>query len=361
MTTVPTRTVRLCKPVDFIAMAAYLLGFHPERSIVVMAFDSGTSGPDANSAGLGVVVRFDLPEDANDGPDLAGRLTEMLKRNDATHVILIGYGSGQEVTPTMDAVRLAVAAAGVPTADVLRVHDGRYWSYVCPDPGCCAPEGTPYDVAGTETAAEAVLAGFAVARDRGAFAQRLASVTGPEREAVQEATRTARSRAQTLLDTGHDWYQEGLERLTTALDRAQVGEQLTDDEVAWLGVLLTGIAVRDAALTMIGPYSHETHIRLWSEVVRQVEPGYVAAPAAVLAFVALLSGDGALSRVAVDRALTDDPSYRFANMIAFTLDHGIPPEQIAEVDWAGLADEIAANAKRYPLTAQPTLPSGGDQ
>ena len=60
-------------------------------------------------------------------------------------------------------------------------------------------------------------------------------------------------------------------------------------------------------------------------MVRRAQPGYVPAPAALLAFVAWQSGDGALANVALDRALADDPRYSMALLLRQVITAGAPP------------------------------------
>jgi hypothetical protein len=67
------------------------------------------------------------------------------------------------------------------------------------------------------------------------------------------------------------------------------------------------------------------HLRLWTHLTRLARPGYVAAPASLLAFVAWQLGDGALANVALDRALADDPRYSMARLLRQALDSGAPP------------------------------------
>ena len=65
-----------------------------------------------------------------------------------------------------------------------------------------------------------------------------------------------------------------------------------------------------------GPWAQRrAHLRLWSDLTRLARPGYVAAPASLLAFVAWQAGDGALANVALDRALADDPRYSMARLL----------------------------------------------
>ena len=85
------------------------------------------------------------------------------------------------------------------------------------------------------------------------------------------------------------------------------GRYATDYQIAWMTVALRDLRVRDDAWARMDPAHRDAHRRLWTDVTRRAQPGYVAAPAALLAFVAWQSGDGALANVALDRALADDP------------------------------------------------------
>jgi hypothetical protein len=73
------------------------------------------------------------------------------------------------------------------------------------------------------------------------------------------------------------------------------------------------------------PDHREAHQRMWLDVTRRAQPGYVAAPAALLAFVAWQAGDGALANVALDRALHDDPGYSMALLLRQVISAGTPP------------------------------------
>jgi hypothetical protein len=73
------------------------------------------------------------------------------------------------------------------------------------------------------------------------------------------------------------------------------------------------------------PKYQQAHLRLWTDLTRRAQSGYVAAPASLLAFVAWQSGNGALANVALDRALADDPKYSMARLLRETIDAGVPP------------------------------------
>jgi hypothetical protein len=75
------------------------------------------------------------------------------------------------------------------------------------------------------------------------------------------------------------------------------------------------------------PAHQEAHLRLWTDVVRRVDPAYAPAPAALLAFVAWQSGNGALAGIAIGRALAADPGYSLALLLRDIVEAGVPPSQ----------------------------------
>src|SRR6185437_562686 len=99
------------------------------------------------------------------------------------------------------------------------------------------------------------------------------------------------------------------------------------------------VAVRDAILMRycrVGlpmqpsqapdPDLEEAMERLLVDLCTQVEGPLAAAPLSLLAWHSWARGEGALARIAVDRALAEDPTYRLAGLLTAVLDHGIPPD-----------------------------------
>jgi len=100
------------------------------------------------------------------------------------------------------------------------------------------------------------------------------------------------------------------------------------------------------------PDHRDAHRRLWTDVVRRAQPGYVAAPASLLAFTAWQGGDGSLANIALDRALADDPGYSMALLLRDAIGLGAPPslarlpmtpEQVAD-SYAEPGDSSQADA-----------------
>ncbi len=248
--------------------------------------------------------------------------------------VAVGYGPGAAVTPVMDVVAPALREAGVSIQDMLRVEGGRYWSYVCQDAECCPPDGTPFDTEGHPASASLAAAGLTVLADRAELAGTLAPLAeaaAPMRAAVG----LARQRAGELIDLaaaaeGGDPFlpiaDAGRRSVKQAISRYRRGGQLTDhEEMAWLGLTLTDLRVRDDAWARMDPGFHESHERLWVDLVRHLPTEFVAAPAALLAFTAWQGGNGALASVAIERVLDADPHYSMALLISDALHAGLPP------------------------------------
>jgi hypothetical protein len=320
--------IRLTSPVDVLAAVPFLFGFHPTDSFVLLGLKRKQ---------LTMHVRCDLPEVGIPVWELqrfARELVELLCRAGADSAVVVGYGSRQRVDPAMRAVHPALAKRRIKSADRLRAQDGRFWSYLCRNPLCCPPEGTPYDVGASPVAAEAVFAGMAVAPDRETVVRGFDPPTGLALEAAERASGRARDRLAGFFASGGDTAKAcaaGASAIDEAIKRYATREQLDDDDLAWLGILLTLIPVRDLAWECIdagGRSNAVLHRRLLTDLVCRGDPALAAPPAMLLAYLLWRLGDGVRARVAVDRSLAADPGYSAAKLMAEVLDRALPP-------WAG--------------------------
>jgi hypothetical protein len=319
--------VRVSSPATLLAVIPPLLGFEPsEPSLVVI-------GTEPSSAEVRITIRFDIPE-ARLAATVAGDAIRCLVGNCITTAAVVGYGPACLVDPVAREVLRRFPDAGIALTEVLRAQDQRYWSYVCANPECCPPEGAPFDAKAHPAAAK--FAGRPVLASRAALAQTVAPVTGQEAEAMSRATRRAEARARRLVrEAGNTarrrarrraLYGPGLAAVADAITRYREGRSLPSRQAAaWLALVLEDLPVRDDAWARMDPDHNEAHRRLWTDVTRLARPGYAAAPAALLAFTAWQSGDGALANVALDRALADQPRYSMAKLLRQALDSGAPP------------------------------------
>lgn len=337
--------VSITSPASLLAIVPHLLTFQPANSLVVI----GTAPPRAQ---VRVTLRYDLPDpaDSDIATEIARHAVGVLDAQRIETAAGIGYGPGQLVTPVADALRERAAGTGLRITELLRAENQRYWSYLCADPACCPPQGTPYD---TDHPAAAVMADSEtpVLASREELAATLAPVTGTEAELMHEATRRAEEHAMQLIErvtrTGRRAAARrliavaGVEAVTEAITACRRGDHIPPGHcAAWLTVVLQDLRVRDDAWCRMDPGHRKAHLRLWTDLTRLARPGYVCAPASLLAFVAWQSGNGALANVALDRALSDNPRYTMAQLLRQAIDSGAPPS-LARIPMT--PEEVAAS------------------
>jgi hypothetical protein len=314
-------SVQISSPAELIAVVPHLLGFAPQASLVVI----GVSPPRGQ---VRLTFRYDLPDppEALEAAAIAEHAVGVLRRHRIAIAVVIGYGPGPLVTPLADALREA-SRTGLTLRDVLRVQDGRYWSYICRDPSCCAAEGAPLDPTEHAAAQAMTAAGAEVLPDREALAATLAHVTGSDAEVMARATRRAIRNAARLVKTEgmRALDREGLSAVQAAIVSCRDGRRISRSRHAWLSVVLMRLPVRDDAWALMEPEHRDAHIRLWTDLVRHAQHGFAAAPASLLAFTAWQSGNGALANIALDRALADTPGYSMAELIRQAISVGLPP------------------------------------
>jgi hypothetical protein len=329
----PTLVVRAGSPAALLRLVPHLLGFMPEASLIVI----GVAPPRDR---IRVTLRYDLPDPpaADLAAEIAAHALGVLSAQRLTAAVAVGYGPEPLVTPVARELREAAWQAGIDVREFLRVADDRYWSYLCGNEKCCPAEGVPFDATAADPAeAEALAAvGDRVLATRAAVAARVAPLSGLARESMRQATRRAEQHIAQLLAkvrrsgrlgaARHMIASEGLAAVGVMITRYREGGRFTsDDEIARITVALRDLRVRDDAWARMDPGHSAAHQRLWTDVVRRAQPGYVSAPAALLAFVAWQSGDGALANVALDRALADDPRYSMALLLRQVITAGAPP------------------------------------
>ena len=113
--------------------------------------------------------RYDLPASREDRETIADHASRMLARQDVRAAILVGYGPAAQVTPLVDIVRTKLDSVVMVVREALRVEGGRFWSYLCTDPMCCAAEGSSFDVETNAASAAMVVAGITALPDRAAL------------------------------------------------------------------------------------------------------------------------------------------------------------------------------------------------
>ncbi|SCG58276.1 protein of unknown function [Micromonospora echinaurantiaca] len=326
----PDNKLTVRSPADLVTAVPYLLGFHPaDGSIAVIA---------SRDRRIVFAARSDLPAPgapASHLLDLTANLVPVVRRQQPiSDLILVGYGDADRLDPALHTVGEAFTASGMTVRDLLRVTGSRIVNLTCHNPACCPPQGTPFDPTASLVAVQATAAGLVALPDRAAVAARFAPVNGTARDRMRDATRAAADRLTTLNATGETGMDAaGAHAVRGALRQHDGGNRLTDDEVAWLTLLLKRPSVRDRAVDLTQP--HDGHVTFWAEVTRRAEEALVPAPATLLAVAAWRCGDGALAAMAADRALQVDPTYQLADLLRQALHAGLPPSVFAQAFTTG--------------------------
>nr|WP_272955497.1 DUF4192 domain-containing protein [Pedococcus badiiscoriae] len=324
-----------------IAVLPYILGFHPSQSIVVLCL---------HESHLGLIQRLDLPTNDAVGQAIDGLLPSLVREHPDA-VLLVGYeATTDQSSPALNALSRALRSVHVMVTDRLVVYDGRWRSLDCDNPDCCPHEGTavpePADLAAI--AAEYVGQEVVPLPDRQALARQLE----PDAPVSARVGRLLAHHPKRQVDEPGEW----VHPWPAVLDASDDPQPLTAGDAAGAARSLWDVGLRDGLVAWLTPgtldptlISAEVRDRLsqlnrcWDEhdsepmaVVAQnriqarlvrlcaMLPDRHAAPAlTVLASFTWWRGDGALTRVALDRALRCDPDYRLALLLQHMVDLAI--------------------------------------
>ncbi|MFI1962586.1 DUF4192 domain-containing protein [Streptomyces pathocidini] len=376
--------ITLRSPAELADALPYLMGFHPDDSIVMVTLQ-GERGR------FGGRLRMGIPQSPGEWPELAAELAGCLvasaeKRGSRPEGMIVflcqdpvrgerGQQVMERLRPLAQRLRTACGELDVPVYEALCISDGRFWSYVCPDARCCPAEGTPVAVPGTSVmAAAATYAGIQVRgslRDMEARLTPLARpASRPQAEALDEATARLVPRIlggvsrETVGEETIALAQRLIERLAGTPATGDTGEAdarddalVTDEEAAEIILGLQDRMTRDrAAEWMEGPEAAGA-LRLWRAVARRcvgIYADHAAAPLTLAGWVALSIGDEPAARVALCMALRADPDYLFAQLLHQSANDGIDPELLRQC----LRQEQSGRAAGKPGRVSPKSPPG---
>jgi hypothetical protein len=320
--------LRAATPDAVLAVVPHMLGFYPSRSLVVLGLGEQNR--------VMVTFRYDLPEPSDHelATDIAHHAEYVLTREHLPAAMLIGYGPADLVLPVLAETAARIGNHGIHVQEALRADVGRYWSLLCSDISCCPPEGRSYDPGSHPAAAAMTGAGLTAHPDREALARTIQRPAGTA-DAIARATEQARTRLARLIAGGEATGDRDPKLRATRVGRSQVQQAIrryraggsigSVAHLAWLAVLLSDIRVRDDAWARMTPEHRDEHCRLWTDVLRAAMTDFAPAPASLLAFTAWQAGNGALAAMAVDRALTADPGYSMAHLLASAIEAALPP------------------------------------
>jgi Domain of unknown function (DUF4192) len=316
------------QPDDLLAVIPYLIGFHPDESLVVVFITSGR---------VKLAARLDMPPESA-GDELAESIDLLANQHQADALALVAY-SAASLPANRLLTRLMDRLGEHELSDVLYVGHGRWWSLTCGEE-CCPLSGRPFDLTSHPLSAAAVLAGLGACANRRELE---ASVRGPSQVDLPRLQSLAESLPGGADELGDAGGAVGL--LASVLDDAMADLSDLDERTCLLlGLLMRDIQLRDHAWALISPATADDHVRLWGGVVSRVPPMLAAAPLCLLGMAAWLSGAGALLNCCCERLSVVAPGYSMGRLLAEIGARALPPslwKQIGGEIQAGLPEELA--------------------
>lgn len=339
-----TTTVRPRNPLELAVVLPYQLGYHPQRSVVLLH---------QHGVRLGMLQRHDVI----DAPDacrvIAGQALAVAVRERATGLLVLAFeDDAGECRPLLDAMSEAAATAGVALAEPLVVRDGLAHSVERGRP-VVRRLPRPRDVPAVAAFVHAGVHPLPSREDflRGAL---------PERDEAR-AARVGRAEpaARTRVDArGVAWGR----LLDPCADAVHVAE-LTDEEIHLLATSLQDVQWRDALMAVLCPGTtpfdaldgQEVDLALlaaawcpWTtdpgehheerEVLRarlgeltRYVPLELSPPLLTcLGIFAWWGGDGTVAGTCFERALEIEPGYTLAGLLMRALAAGLRPWALPE-------------------------------
>jgi Domain of unknown function (DUF4192) len=282
-----TPTLHVRGPADLLDAVPYLLGLHPEESLVVIGLDDTT---------VTVTARINLPD--IHVLNVLRTLFAAVKRSRATRAALVVFTDSP-----VDRVDLSsklsehVERAELGLVDSLLVSHGRWWSLACEDSGCCAAEGSPMPDAPTVLDTVATYAGLTALPSRDALASMFEPVPDRPDLSAEIEQQDGEQLSAILVGTRATYDRSVTRALFTAHRAAQAGHMPADRDAARYAVALQSHAVRDA-LWMALDDDRLQGIELCVNLARRLPSPCNAAPLFLAAWRAWRDGNGALAGIA---------------------------------------------------------------
>ncbi|MEV4734702.1 DUF4192 domain-containing protein [Saccharopolyspora sp. NPDC049426] len=313
---------------DLLAGLPHLIGFYPVDSLVIVNAHHRHSGQPR----LGATMRASLPAPEHYAQFLSYLLTGPLQTLQPDAVLLFvithpdteqpdGLPHHQLISGLLD----ALTTAGLPVLTAAwtpDIHDGAEWiSYLDPD-----LRGTVGDPTTSVLGAELAARGHVLFSSR----EDMCALIAPERDGATAAEWAVKLDGLGLDDTGTDAVAERVEAIAAAI--AGIAGDAYPDEDSLVRMLhwISDRRVRDALLpTALGEHAGAAE-NLWITLVRKAPAPELADVATLLAVSTYVRGEGALTQIALGRALEADPEHTLADLIRHTLDSGIPPSEFAQ-------------------------------
>jgi hypothetical protein len=311
----------LTSPHDLLAAIPFLIGYHPQDSLVLVAL---------KDEAVGMAMRVDMPVGVSaEGYDL---LASHFLRDGADGAFIVAYVGAGAVDPENVLINTSAALvrAGIDIKESLIVRNNRFRSMICSDLTCCPPEGSAIpDLGSSRIAAEHVIAGHpmpfenvdGLVQSIAAVASSFESVWADEVQAFWVSSDS---------EEIQELQRDGATAITDLVGEYREGRGAEDRELAARVIgRLSDIQVRDFALGSHTDESADYYWAMWRDLLRIAPRGFVAPIACLFAAMAYERGEGALAHKGLDRGLGDDDQYSLAHLLRRVFTAGWPPQSFS--------------------------------
>ncbi|WP_410869658.1 DUF4192 domain-containing protein [Nocardia sp. A7] len=344
----PRPPLRVDEPGELIAALPAMLGFVPERSLVVAVLHAVAGGA---SEAIEAVVRFDLDvaTDVRLLDQFIACLGSICLREEATGVLAVfvedrAEFEGEEVLRAADlisvlvedgiAVRGAWSVPAIAAGERYRSVFGTFGTGLVADP------------LSSIVAVSHVLEGKQIRGSR----QEMSALMIPDdllsaRVRTQLAAADARYRggltAATRAGNAVAYQRRALEWVLWQIADTASGAPRDERELARLAATLRDRPIRDAMYGLaLGDHAEAAEL-LWAQLARATPGRDRAEAAALLGFSAYLRGDGPFAGVAIAAAVAADAEHSMAVLLETSLQTGLRPERLRKLAHCG--HQVAAD------------------
>ncbi|MFI1919288.1 DUF4192 domain-containing protein [Nocardia sp. NPDC020380] len=352
----------LKEPDQFIAAVPAMLGFTPERSLVVAML---RKAPD-QTHDVHVVVRLDLPP-AGQYSEVLQHITRICRTSDAVAALVVIVDdhrsrsrSGHPVGSAGHRRLVEVLRQGLAESDVALTgawavraieKDAEWWNVESPE---C--RGLLLDPSASLVAARHVFDGRVLRSSRSELVDSIAVDEAMREEVTAHlpvaATDAARRLTRALqIDNPDAYLRMTVWQVMSVITQVRDGAKISASTTAEVAVALRDKCVRDIMLGVAGGAYAEAAERLWTVLTRALPAPDRAEAATLLAFNAYLRGDGPLAGIAIDQALASDPEHRMAYLLDFGFRSAMVPARLKKLVDSGIA---AAAGLRVDIGATTT-------
>ena len=311
----------LTSPHDLLAAIPFLIGYHPQDSLVLVAL---------KDEAVGMAMRVDMPVGVSaEGYDL---LASHFLRDGADGAFIVAYVGAGAVDPENVLINTSAALvrAGIDIKESLIVRNNRFRSMICSDLTCCPPEGSVIpDLGSSRIAAEHVIAGHPMPFENvDGLVQSIAAVPSSFESVWADEVQAfwVSSDSEEIQELQRD----GATAIIDLVGEYREGRGAEDRELAARVIgRLSDIQVRDFALGSHTDESADYYWAMWRDLLRIAPRGFVAPIACLFAAMAYERGEGALAHKGLDRGLGDDDQYSLAHLLRRVFTAGWPPQSFS--------------------------------